>query len=85
MKKAAHLTVILLAAIASGPSAAQGTGQTSQDSARYSIDGRGGGIPTTKPQATQPVPPAVSLYPYVRKSRPAAPVGQQTNVPLVTR
>ena len=85
MKVLMLATIILFAAVTNGPTAAQSTGQASQDSARYSIDGRGGGIPTSKPQATQPVPPAVSLYPYVKRSRPAAPMGQQTNVPLGTR
>ena len=47
--------------------------------------GPGGGVPTSRPQATQPVPPATPVYPYGRPSRHAPPAGQRTNVPLGSR
>ena len=82
MKRAGLFTIATLVVAAAGPVLAQGTGRTTQDAMRYSIDGPGGGVPTSRPQATQPVPPATPVYPYGRPPRHAAPVGQRANVPL---
>ncbi|QOZ35388.1 hypothetical protein [Bradyrhizobium sp. CCBAU 53421] len=85
MKLAGLVTIATLVVAAAAPVFAQGTGQTSQGGTRYSIDGPGGGVPTSRPQATRPVPPATPVYPYGRQPRHAPPVGQQTNVPLGSR
>ena len=85
MKLAGLFAIATLAVAAAGPVLAQGTGQTMQGGSRYSIDGPGGGVPTSRPQATRPVPPATPIYPYGRAPRQAPPVGQQTNVPLGSR
>ncbi|WP_166293810.1 hypothetical protein [Bradyrhizobium sp. 2S1] len=86
MKLACLVTTAALVAASGAPVLAQGTGQTTQGAAtRYSIDGPGGGVPTSRPQATQPVPPATPVYPYGRPSRHAPPAGQRTNVPLGSR
>ncbi|WP_420970430.1 hypothetical protein [Bradyrhizobium sp. B120] len=85
MKPAGLVTIATLVVATAGPVLAQGTGQTTQGATRYSIDGPGGGVPTSRPQATQPVPPATPVYPYGRPPRHAPPVGQQTNVPLRSR
>ncbi|WP_338831629.1 hypothetical protein [Bradyrhizobium sp. 27S5] len=86
MKLACLVTTAALVAAFGAPVLAQGTGQTTQGAAtRYSIDGPGGGVSTSRPQATQPVPPATPVYPYGRPSRHAPPVGQRTNVPLGSR
>ena len=85
MKLAGLFTIATLAVAAAGPVLAQGTGQTMQGGSRYSIDGPGGGVPTARPQATRPVPPATPVYPYGRAPRQVPPVGQQTNVPLGSR
>ncbi|MBP1298775.1 hypothetical protein [Bradyrhizobium elkanii] len=84
MKLAGLVTTAALV-VATVPALAQGTGQTTQGATRYSIDGPGGGVATSRPQATQPVPPATPAYPYGRPSRHAPPVGQRTNVPLGSR
>ncbi|MGY3446620.1 MULTISPECIES: hypothetical protein [unclassified Bradyrhizobium] len=85
MKLAGLFTIATLAAAAAGPALAQGTGPTTQGGSRYSIDGPGGGVPTSRPQATRPVPSATPIYPYGRASRQAPPVGHQTGVPLRSR
>jgi hypothetical protein len=86
MKLACLVTTAALVAASGAPVLAQGTGQTTQGAATpYSIDGPGGGVPTSRPQATQPVPPATPVYPYGRPSRHAPPAGQRTNVPLGSR
>ncbi|MGF6309561.1 hypothetical protein ABIB82_003841 [Bradyrhizobium sp. i1.8.4] len=85
MKLAGLVTAATLVAAPGVPVLAQGTGQTTQGASRYSIDGPGGGVPTSRPQATRPVPPATPVYPYGRPSRHTPPVGQQTNVPLGSR
>nr|OAP94596.1 hypothetical protein A4U53_39615 [Rhizobium leguminosarum] len=58
MKLAGLCTIATLAVAAAGAALAQGSGQTTQGGARYSIDGPGGGVPTSRPPATMPVPPA---------------------------
>ena len=83
MKLAGLCTIATLAVAAAGAALAQGSGQTTQGGARYSIDGPGGGVPTSRPPATRPVPPATPVYPYGRRHAP--PVGQQTGVPLRSR
>lgn len=80
-----RIVAIMLLVSAATPVLAQGTGQTTQGATRYSIDGPGGGVPTSRPPATQPVPPATSVYPYARQSRSAPLTGRQTNVPLRAR
>ena len=85
MKISALVTITVVMIIAGELAMAQGTGQTIQGASRYSIDGSGGGVATTRPQATQPVPPATSVYPYANRSRTAPQVGRQTNAPLTTR
>ncbi|MGN1288388.1 MAG: hypothetical protein ACI4XG_17680 [Bradyrhizobium sp.] len=85
MKLAGLVTIAALVVATAVPALAQGTGQTTQGAQRYSIDGPGGGVPTSRPQATRPVPPATPVYPYGRLPRHAPPVGQQTNVPLGSR
>ncbi|WP_050630287.1 hypothetical protein [Bradyrhizobium viridifuturi] len=85
MKLAGLVTTAALVVAAAAPALAQGTGQTTQGAQRYSIDGPGGGVPTSRPQATRPVPPATPVYPHGTRSRHAPPVGQQTNVPLGSR
>ncbi|MCP1853533.1 hypothetical protein ACVWZM_000852 [Bradyrhizobium sp. USDA 4501] len=85
MKLAGLVTTATLVVALATPVLAQGTGQTTQGTTRYSIDGPGGGVPTSRPQATQPVPPATPAYPYGRASRHGPPVGQRTNVPLGSR
>jgi hypothetical protein len=79
------ITTLLFATGVPAPVLAQGTGQTTQGASRYSIDGAGGGVPTSRTQATQPVPPATSAYPYPRQPRNAPLPGRQTNVPLGSR
>lgn len=85
MKLAGLFTIATLAVAAVGAALAQGSGQTTQGGARYSIDGPGGGVPTSRPPATRPVPPAAPVYTYGTQSRHAPPVGQQTGVPLRSR
>jgi len=85
MKLAGLVTIAALVVTTAVPALAQGTWQTTQGGQRYSIDGPGGGVRTSRPQATQPVPPATPAYPYGARSRRAPPVGQQTNVPLGSR
>jgi len=85
MKLASLVTILTLMLAAGAPVLAQGTGQTTQGGTRYSIDGPGGGVPTSRPQATRPVPPATSAYPYARPPRNAPLPGRQTDVPLGTR
>ncbi|OKO71561.1 hypothetical protein [Bradyrhizobium sp. NAS96.2] len=85
MKLASLVITAALVVATAAPALAQGTGQTTQGAQRYSIDGPGGGVPTSRPQATRPVPPATPVYPYGRPSRHGPPVGHQTNVPLGSR
>jgi len=85
MKLAGLVTTAALVVATAAPVLAQGTGQTTQGGTRYSIDGPGGGVPTSRPQATRPVPPVTPVYPYGRPSRHGLPVGQRTNVPLGSR
>ncbi len=85
MKLAGLVTTAALVVATAAPALAQGAGQTTQGAQRYSIDGPGGGVPTSRPQATRPVPPATPVYPYGRPSRHRPPVGQQTNVPFGSR
>jgi hypothetical protein len=60
-----YVTLPLLLALsfaAGGIARAQGSGQPSNSG--YSIEGRGGGVPTSRnPPATRPVPPATQAYP----------------------
>ncbi|CAL80605.1 hypothetical protein; putative signal peptide [Bradyrhizobium sp. ORS 278] len=86
MTSARLAVVAAIVALTFQPALAQ-NGRTSngQSGARYTIDGPGGGVPTAKPPATQPVPAATSLYPYAGRGRGAAPLtGQTTNVPNTT-
>lgn len=85
MKLAGLVTLAALIVATAAPVLAQGTGQTTQGATRYSIDGPGGGVPTSRPQATRPVPPATPAYPNGRPSPYGPPVGQRTNVPLGSR
>ncbi|TWC05798.1 hypothetical protein FBZ93_102111 [Bradyrhizobium macuxiense] len=85
MKLAGLVTIAALVVATAAPALAQGTGQITQGAQRYSIDGPGGGVPTSRPQATRPVPPATPVYPYGRPSRYGPPIGQRTNVPLGSR
>ncbi|MGY4478124.1 hypothetical protein [Bradyrhizobium sp. USDA 3364] len=85
MKLAGLVITATLVVATAAPVLAQGTRQTSQGATRYSIDGPGGGVPTSRPPATRPVPPAMPAYPNGRPSRYGPPVGQQTNVPLGPR
>lgn len=62
MKLVTLLLTLALSCVASGLASAEGTNQPSNSG--YSIEGRGGGGPTSKnPPATRPVPPATQAYP----------------------
>lgn len=61
----------------SGQLMAQATGQSAPP--RYSIDGPGGGVQTTAPVATRPVPPAAPVYQSRNRIRGGAPLSRSTN------
>lgn len=85
MKLAGLVTIATLLVATGAPALAQGTAQTTQGATRYSIDGPGGGVPTSRPPATRPVPPATAIYPYGRPPRHAPPAGRPANVPSGSR
>ena len=82
MKLTGLVTIATLLAATGAPVLAQGT---TQGATRYSIDGPGGGVPTSRPPATRPVPPATTICPYGRPPRHAPPAGRPGNLPPGSR